>query len=286
MAVHFIGNEFLRVGVKEHGAELTSIVSKKTGFQYLWQGDESIWYGQSPILFPIVGRLIDDKYTLNGTEYTMPKHGFARKSDFSLLSKDIDCMTFLLSESTATKAIYPYDFDLIITYTLDGNTLRVSHDVVNKNENTLYFSLGAHPAFNCAIGDILRFDKQETLETEKIDLVKSLRLPNKIPVLNEETDIIITKDIFNEDALILSGIQSENVTLLSPNHNRTIKFSLGGAPYLGIWAKPGAPYVCIEPWYGVNDDTNKVSDFSEKCAIQSIPADEVFNFTWQAEFSE
>ncbi len=286
MTVHYIENSFLRVGVKEHGAELTSIVSKNTGFEYLWQGDENIWYGQAPILFPIVGRLIEDKYTLNGIEYNMPKHGFARKTDFALLSKDTDTMTFILSESNATKEIFPYDFDLIITYTLEENRLRVSHDVVNKNEDIMYFSLGAHPAFNCAIGDILRFDENETLETEKIDLVHSLRLPDRTPVLKNETDIVITKDIFNEDALILSGIKSENVTLCSNKHNRTVKFNLGNAPYLGIWAKPGAPYVCIEPWCGVNDDTNKVSDFSEKCAIQKLDADDVFNFTWEAAFSE
>ena len=286
MAIHYIENEFIRVGVKEHGAELTSVVSKKTGFEYIWQGDESVWYGQSPILFPIVGRLIEDKYTLNGVEYTMPKHGFARKSDFTLLSKDADTMTFILSESSATKAIYPYDFDLIVTYTIEENTLRVSHDVVNKNEDTMYFSLGAHPGFNCEIGDILRFDEKETLETEKIDLVHSLRLPDRIPVLNDETDIVLTKDIFNEDALILSGIRSEHVTLCSDKHDRTVKFNLGGAPYLGIWAKPAAPYVCIEPWCGVNDDTNKVADFSEKCAIQKVNADDVFNFTWEAVFSE
>lgn len=286
MSVHYIENDYIRVGVKEHGAELTSIVSKKTGYEYLWQGDESIWYGQAPILFPIVGRLIDDQYTLNGNVYSMPKHGFARKSDFTLLSKDSDTMTFILSESTATKNIFPYDFDLIVTYTVEENTLRVSHDVVNKNEETMYFSLGAHPAFNCAIGDILRFEKKETLSTEKIDLVHSLRLPDRIPVLNDETDIVITKDIFNEDALILSGIQSDKITLCSPNHDRTVVFDLGKAPYLGIWAKPGAPYVCIEPWCGVNDDTNKVSDFSQKCAIQKLEADDVFNFTWEAQFSE
>lgn len=286
MAIHTIENDFLRVGVKEHGAELTSVQSKKTGYEFLWQGDEAIWYGQAPILFPIVGRLIDDAYTLNGTVYTMPKHGFARKSDFTLLSKDTDSMTFILSENSATKAIYPYDFDLIVTYTLEDNCLRVSHDVVNKNDSIMYFSLGAHPAFNCAMGDILRFDEKETLATEKIDLVKSLRLPDKFSVLDDETDIVITEDIFKEDALILSGIKSDKVTLLSPSHSRTVQFDLGKAPYLGIWAKPGAPYVCIEPWYGVNDDTNKVADFSQKCAIQSVEADDVFNFTWNAVFSE
>ncbi|MBQ6863387.1 MAG: aldose 1-epimerase family protein [Clostridia bacterium] len=284
--IHYIENEFLRVGVKEHGAELSSVVSKKTGYEYIWQGDTNVWYGQSPILFPIVGRLIEDKYTLNGTEYTMPKHGFARKSDFTLLSKDSDSMTFILSENSATKAVYPYDFDLIVSFTVEENNLRVSHDVVNKNDDVMYFSLGAHPGFNCQMGDILRFEKKETLQTEKIDLVYSLRLPEKLPVLNDETDIVITEDIFNEDALILSGIQSDKITLCSPAHDRTVAFDLGHAPYLGIWAKPGAPYVCIEPWCGVNDSTEKVADFSQKEGIQSVAADDVFNFTWKASFSE
>ena len=112
--IHYIENEFLKVGVKEYGCELTSILSKSTGYEYLWQGDESIWYGQSPILFPIVGRLIEDKYTLNGKEYTMPKHGFARKTQWTLLEKEADSLSFILSESEETLKIYPFEFDLIV----------------------------------------------------------------------------------------------------------------------------------------------------------------------------
>lgn len=284
--VYYIENEFFKVGVKDHGAELTSVRSKETDFEYLWQGDESIWYGQSPILFPIVGRLYDDKYFINGKEYTMPKHGLARKLDFKLLDKDSDQMSFILSESKETLEKYPYAFDLIVTYTLDGRKLRVNHSVVNKNDCDMYFSLGAHPGFNCALGDYLEFDENETLFTEKINLDKSLRIPGKFPVLNNEKRIVITKDIFNEDALILKDIKSENVTLASPLHNRTVKFNLGNAPYLGIWAKPGAPYVCIEPWCGVNDADERTPDFSMKTAINKLAADEIFDFAWEAEFSE
>ena len=107
-------------------------------------------------------------------------------------------------------------------------------------------------------------------------------MPETIPVLNNETDIIITKDIFNEDALILHGIKSENITLVSDKHDRKVKFNLGNAPYLGIWAKPGAPYVCIEPWCGVNDSYEKKDDFSQKDGINAINAGETYNFTWYA----
>lgn len=282
---HYIKNEFLTVGVKEYGCELTSVKSNKDGYEFLWQGDESVWYGQSPILFPIVGRLIDDKYTLNGTEYTMPKHGFARKTNWTLLEKDEDTMSFILSESEETLKKYPYAFDLIVTFSLDGNSLRVNHAVVNKNEEVMYFSLGAHPGFNCKIGDTLRFDEKETLSTEKIDLVRSLRLPQTYPVLNDETDITITEHIFDEDALILHGIKSKHISLIKQDDPHTVKFDMGGSPYLGIWAKPGAPYVCIEPWFGVNDSGEKKDDFSKKDAINALAREDIFNFAWTAEFT-
>ena len=147
----------------------------------------------------------------------------------------------------------------------------------------MYFSLGAHPAFNCKIGDKLSFDLEETLETEKIDLVRSLRLPETYPVLNNERDITVTEHIFDEDALILHGIKSENITLHTDNAD--IKFNLGNAPYLGIWAKPGAPYVCIEPWWGVNDSTEKKDDFSQKDAICKAEPGTSQTFIWYAEFN-
>lgn len=282
---HYIENEFLSVGVKEYGCELTSVKSKKDGYEFLWQGDENIWYGQSPVLFPIVGRLIEDKYVLDGKEYEMPKHGFARKTNWNLLEKDEDSMSFILSESPETLSKYPYKFDLIVTFTLDGNKLRVNHAVVNKNDCTMYFSLGAHPGFNCKVGDTLRFSENETLSTEKIDLVHSLRLPETYPVLDNAADITITEHIFDEDALILHGIKSKYISLIKQNDSHSVKFDMGGSPYLGIWAKPAAPYVCIEPWFGVNDSFDRKKDFSEKTGINALAPEDVFNFAWEAELT-
>ena len=284
--IHYIENDKLILGVKEFGCEIATIKSKATGYEFMWQGNPDIWGGQAPILFPIVGRLIDDKYTLGGKEYEMPKHGFARKMPWEFLGADYNSMSFRLCDTAETREIYPFEFDLVVTYTLNDTTLAVSHNIKNKGENTMYFSIGAHPAFNCTIGDTLSFDENETLYTVKIDLEKSLRLPDKILVLENEKDIVVTKDVFNEDALILSDIKSENITLNLSEGGRKILFNLGGAPYLGIWAKPGAPYVCIEPWYGVNDSHVKKDDFSDKDAINSVDAGEIFNFTWKAEFSE
>ncbi len=284
--IHYIENSYLKVGVKEFGGELTSIISKESGYEFLWQGNPDIWSGQSPVLFPVIGRLIDDGYTLDGKAYQMPKHGFARKLPWRLLSES-DCeMSFILSENEETLPVYPYRFDLIITFSLEDKKLTVKHEVINKNDAEMYFSLGAHPAFSCEIGDVLVFDENETLERIKIDLERSLRIAGTTPLLDNEKEITVTKDVFKEDALIFEGAVSDNITLRSKSTGRSVKFNLGKAPYLGIWAKPGAPYVCIEPWYGVNDSTERKADFSEKDGIQRLASKEKFTFTWSAEFSE
>ena len=283
--VHYIENDYLKVGVKEFGCELTSIKSKATDFEYLWQGDEKIWSGQSPILFPIVGRLIEDKYYLNGVAYEMPKHGFARKLQWNFLQSDSTSMKFVLSDSEETFKLYPYHFDLVVTYTLDGKVLKVSHDIINKNDGTMLFSLGAHPAFNCKIGDYLEFDNNQTcVLNEQID-EESYLMDNQVELLKNEKRITIEKNTFDHDALILSGYTDKVISLKSDDHNRVVRFYFD-SPVLGIWAKPNAPYVCIEPWWGINDNHVKKADLSEKRGIMSLNAEESRSFSWRAEITE
>ena len=280
---HYIENDIFKIEAKEMGAELTSVYSKEKDFEYLWQANADIWNGQSPILFPVVGRLIEDKFTLDGKEYSMPKHGFARRKQWEFLTSDESSMTFRLCDDEGTREIYPFGFEFLITFSIEDNILSVKHKIRNTGDNTMYFSLGAHPAFNCNIGDRLVFSKAETLEAFKIDLEKSLIIPETTPVMNNETDLIITEDIFKEDALIFKGVKSDFVTLESDN--LSVKFTLGGAPYLGIWATPGAPYVCIEPWFGLNDIKDKKVDFTKKVGINKLGPSECFVYTWKAELN-
>ena len=274
-----IENDFLVAQINDAGAELHSLVRKSDGFEYIWQGDPAVWYGQAPVLFPIIGRLLDDKYRFRGKEYAMQKHGFARKRTFEVVSCAGNEAVFLLRSDDATRVSYPFEFELYVKFELLGKTLRATHTVVNCTDGEIYFSLGGHPAFNCAIGDVLSFDKPESLDTETID-DDSIRLAEKTPVLRDARDIVITKDIFNRDALILSGIRSRAVTLRHADHAHEIRFTFGDVPYLGIWAKPGAPYVCIEPWCGVNDDRRMRDDLSEKDAIQRLPQGGIFDLVY------
>ena len=282
--IYNIEDSNFSLAVKEMGAELNSLISKKTGIEYIWCGNTDIWYGQSPILFPIIGRLLDDKYRLNGIEYTMPKHGIVRKKPFKLINQTENSLTFIQSDDDNSLKEYPYHFDLQVEFKLTENGLSVTHTVFNKDEKVMYYSFGAHPAFNCEIGDYLEFSENEQLTTERIDH-ESILVEERFPVDIKENKLYITKNLFDNDALILSGYKSKAISLKSNNHNRVVKFNFD-SPVLGIWAKPGAPYVCIEPWWGINDNYDKKEDLSQKREIMTLEPGKNKSFNWTIEICE
>lgn len=277
-------NSTFTLTVKEVGAELNSLKSKKTGIEYIWEGNPEYWYGQSPILFPIIGRLLDDKYRLNGSEYSMTKHGIVRRKPFKLIGSTDDSLTFVQTQDEESLVMYPYTFELQVKFTLTEKGLKVEHTVKNTNDGIMYFSFGAHPAFNCEIGDYLEFSEEENLLTERIDR-ESILIEEKFPVELDGKKLYITNDLFKNDALILSGYNSKAITLKSHNHNRAVKFNFD-SPVLGIWANPGSPYVCIEPWWGINDNYDKKSDLSEKRGIMALNTGECKTFSWEIEICE
>ncbi len=274
-----IENEFLTCEIDDMGAQLHSLKLKENGKEYIWQGNPDIWYGQAPVLFPVIGQLINDKYFYNGTEYTMPKHGLARKLLFKVKECEGAKAVFSLESDENTLASYPFDFEYLVAFELCGKSLVNTMTVINKTKGEMYFSVGAHPAFNCNVGDIIEFEQAETLSTERIDK-ENLIIDEKYPLIENSKEIVITKEIFEPDALILSDIKSEKLRIKGENE---IEFTFGKCPFLGIWAKPGAPYVCIEPWYGVNDGREVKCDISQKRGIQHLNEGEIFKFAWSAE---
>lgn len=274
-----IENDFLTCEIDDMGAQLHSLKLKENGKEYIWQGNPDIWYGQAPVLFPVIGQLINDKYFYNGVEYTMPKHGLARKLLFNVKECEGAKAVFSLESDENTLKNYPFEFEYLVSFELKEKALVNTMTVINKTKGEMYFSVGAHPAFNCNVGDIIEFEKAETLATERIDK-ENLIIPEKFPLIENSKEIEITKEIFEPDALILSDIQSEKLTIKGENE---VEFTFGKCPFLGIWAKPGAPYVCIEPWYGVNDGREVKNDISEKRGIQHLNEGETFEFSWTAE---
>jgi len=271
-----IQNEYLTARICTTGAELHSLKDNITGYEYIWQGDPAVWSGHAPILFPIVGRLKNDTFTHNGKQYTLAKHGFARKNKFTIGLCADDFVTLSL-HSGAFKESYPFDCTLEITYELTGRTLKVTHRVTNHGETDMYFSLGAHPAFNCSVGDFIGFPADQTARAYRLRSDCGLLTDEKITEGIKDHHFAITPDAFAQDALIFEGLRSDRVILYCSNIPRVI-VDYGNAPCLGIWAKPNAPYVCIEPWYGMDDSASVSGELANKPQIVKLPAKNCFRF--------
>ena len=257
--MYSIENNFLRIAVKEKGAELTSIFNKETNTEMLWQGNPDFWAGQAPILFPIVGELKDGYHIYEGKKYEIHRHGFVRKSsDWHIEIKNDTTIECIFKSSPETSAIFPFDFELKVRYHLDKKELAITHYVVNTSDNQMPVSIGAHPAFNCPL------DAQTTLEdyylkfehtenSEKHLLTEQGLLSGKTEACLQNTDTLrLNETIFNNDALVFKDLQSKKISLNGPS-GEILSVSYPYFPFMGIWSKPKAPYVCIEPWIGHAD---------------------------------
>ncbi len=273
---HTLQNEYLRVGIRNQGAELTSLFNRLTSTEHLWQADPAVWPWHAPNLFPVVGGQTNDQIVVNGQTYPMKRHGFARTSDFTCTASTPDTASFELHSSEATKAIYPYDFIFTISYQLIGPELTITYTVKNEGDEPMFMSVGAHPAFNVPFQSdeaytdyYIEFESDDSLETSLLG-PDGLLTGETQPVSLTNRQLNLTPDLFDNDALVLLGLTSRQVTLRSRRNNGSIRVTFADFPYLGLWAKPGAPFVCIEPWLGVADTSSKPASIDNKQGIQLI----------------
>ena len=274
-----IRNEYLEVSARKFGAELTSIKNLKTGREYLWQPNKEVWTGQSPILFPIVGRAKNDRLRIDGNEFPIKMHGFARKNEFSINSVSQNHIEYILTNNDELVKSFPYNFELYVRYEITENILKMTFKVKNTDNRTIYFSIGAHPGFNCKLGDRLEFEKNETLCTQVMN--DEHYRHTELNYLKNENQITIKADTFANDALIFQNTNSEIITLKAQDNSYSVEFNYKNAPFLGLWAKPGAPYVCIEPWFGADDRSDEDFDFCDKPTVQNIKQGDIFEYTME-----
>ena len=258
--LYYLENDFLKISVDTHGAELSSIFNKKAGKEMLWHGDPQFWGRKSPVLFPVVGKYKNGKTTYNGKEYTLGQHGFARDSEFALVEHNDSKLVFALESNEDSLTKYPFKFRLICSFELKNDTIIVGWKVENTDDRTIYFSIGAHPAFYCEKSKTVLSMNAENL---KYSLVNSdgLYTPEKYDV---ESSFVLHDNIFDKDALIIENSGVTEVTLADMDKKYlTMKFS---APLFGIWSptKKNAPFVCIEPWYGRCDSADFDGDITER----------------------
>lgn len=262
------------------GAELVSV--KINGIEKMHNG-ESFWNRHSPVLFPIVGKLKDGKTIIEGNEYEMGQHGFARDMEFEKISEN----SYLLKSNEETHKKYPYDFELYISYEVVKNKITTKYKVVNKDERTMYFGLGGHPAFACEYSSgkyRLEFeDIEDRLEIYQLEegLVKTN--PEKLSKYFRENRIFLDAKTFENDALIIKNINSDKIYLKTETKT-ILAFEFKGFPYLGIWSKPEAPFVCIEPWFNTADTVNGSGNFENKENILKLEPNQEFNSEYSVEF--
>ena len=289
MQKFYLENMNLKVTINQQGAELTSILSKENGQEYLWNADEKYWKRSAPVLFPIVGSLKDKKFTAEGSEWPMSQHGFARDMEFKMVKQaDGKRILFRLESNEDTLKLYPYKFALEIEYILDRYKLTTVWRVINTDDKEIHFQIGGHPAFNCPLkkGE-KQSDYSFNFDTDK-DLKFNLLSENGLVdsydnVLSNDGGLVkIDEHMFDKDALIIEGGQANKVSIVKPDGMAYLSVSFD-APLFGLWspAGKGAPFVCIEPWFGRADAEDFSGDISERKYDNKLAVGETF----EAEYS-
>ena len=291
MSQKTLKNKDLEVVVDSFGAEIQSVKSPD-GTEYMWQGDEKYWGRRAPVLFPVVGRLRNGRYHYDGVEYNMGSHGFARDMEFKLEHHLPHELVYELREDEESLAHYPFKFLLKIIYRLEKNVLTVKYEVKNLDEKVMFFSIGAHPAFNLPLTNGVNFDDYKItispneerqmipLNTEfgtaEIDQIKKVNM----------SEIPVNRDLFKVDTLIFETPDATSVELSTDKDARKVTVAYEDMPFLGIWSpyKKDAPFVCIEPWCGVSDDDESDGDLKTKYGINELMPDQKFECKYTIKF--
>ncbi|RXM44588.1 aldose 1-epimerase family protein [Flavobacterium sp. YO64] len=271
-----ISNSILKASINHAGAELFSLKNNQEK-EYIWEGNPNFWGKHSPILFPIVGTLKNNTYTIDQKEYQLSRHGFARDMEFQLIEKTENSAVFSLESNNETLKKYPFEFELQLIYSLEKTSLNIEYIVINKSDRKMPFSIGAHPAV--ALPEnfenySFKFEKEEVL---KFNLLENDLISNKTKVLKTSDNLVrLNYKLFENDALVFKTLESKSITILE-NEKPYIEVDFEDFPSLGIWTKDQAPFVCIEPWFGYSDTADNSGDLYQKEGIVLLDADQIFH---------
>ncbi|MEP7263302.1 MAG: aldose 1-epimerase family protein [Bacteroidota bacterium] len=277
-------NDHVIVSLQSFGGELTSVLNKETGLEYIWQAGKE-WPKHSPVLFPIVGSLKEGSYIYHDKSYSLDRHGFARTRDFEVLEQNESSVSFILKSDAATLDVFPFPFELIITYIIKENKLEVQYKVINTGEDEMYFSIGAHPAFKVPLNDAhayddyyLEFNKTET--AGRWPLNNGLLENETVNFFNGNKTLPLKKELFATDALVFENLFSDCISIKNNKDEHGLDFHFSNYPYFGIWAAANADFVCLEPWYGVTDSVSSDRKLMTKNGINKLEKNTFFTCSW------
>lgn len=281
-----ISSDELNVKINSLGAEIQSITNKNNT-EFMWEGNPDIWSGKAPVLFPICGGLKNDVYTFDNKEYTLPKHGFARKTKFEIEKATDSTAVFLLKSTPELKKSYPFDFEFRAIFELIHNKLKITYNVKNTGEKAMYFSVGAHEAYACPEGIenyFVEFEKEENFNAYKLDGNLLLNSYDTIP--SNGNILPLKEEYFTIDALVFKNINSQKVVLKKKNSTKKIELEFPNHNYFLIWHKYRSKYLCLEPWCGIQDIANTSYDITEKEGIISLEKHCEYNASHTIAFTE
>ena len=290
---YVLENEVLRVEIDSFGAEIKSVKRKLDNREYMWYADPKYWGRTSPVLFPFVGGCKDKEYRYDGKTYSMGQHGFARDMEHTLVSQTKDTIWFSLSSNEETLEKYPFAFILKIGYKLVDNEVEVLWNVENPDEKTMYFSIGAHPAFLCPIngeenklGYGLKFAGLKEVHHHGNTTDTGLALMDEdlvLPLSDEK--VYFTPGFFDRCTYMVEGKQTGEVSLVTPDGKPYVTVTFD-APLFAIWSPEGkdAPFVCIEPWYGRCDAVGFDGTLEERAYENKLSAHETFDASYVMKF--
>jgi len=278
-----IANDHLTARINPHGAELTHLLDAD-GRELMTDADPAFWTGHAPILFPVVGVVNEGVIRLDGEAYPMQKHGFARHSTFDVIAHTETSATFRLTDTEETRKAYPFAFALDIVFTLDGATLGIEAHVHNRTDAAMPASFGFHPAFAWPLpyGES-RADHHITFVADEPGTLKAISPDGQIAVDErpspvEDRVIALHDDLFAKDALVWDPIHSDSLTY-GAKSGPQLQIAFPDTPKLGIWTKPGAAYVCVEPWHGIADPEGYTGDYRAKPGVFEVAAGDTKTIT-------
>jgi galactose mutarotase-like enzyme len=277
-------NNLIQVKIAQKGAELQSIKTLADNHEYMWQGDPKSWNRQSPILFPHIGGLNSDKYTYKEEEYSLSPHGFARDMNYEIIEQTDTKVVFSVSETKDTLKVFPFCFQLMLGYEIDGDTVKVTYSVINKDSEKMFFSIGGHPGFICPIEEGLNFDDYKITLNKKEDSKRRIKgsavlTGEKRDFFNSSNVINLEHPLFDDGALIFDDLKSDELTLESDKGSKKVIMNFKGFPYMGIWSKPGTSsnLICLEPWYGVDSTEGDSPEWVKKEGLIQLDDGAEFN---------
>lgn len=275
--LHTIENKGFFCCIESVGAEVRSLKNKETQEEFIWQIDASVWGSSAPVLFPAIGNIKSNKVTFKGKEYAMPKHGIIRNNkDLSFEQLSASKCAFTLVSSEVTKKHYSFNFLFTVVYELTDKGLLMTYEIENKDVVPMSFACGGHTAYACPLDDSTQLSDYviefpDGVELQSKTLGATGLLTNNMRTLEARNGVLPLSDtLFNEDALVFSDINCDWVRLRKKQETKGIKVSFKDYPHLALWSKPGADYVCIEPWLGLPDKEDESIDISEKPTYKTI----------------